>query len=82
VCYSDLEKFDGKENQSTREISKKTTKQVGGSWNPFKWGEGSKTETTEKKMDHEDIMIKKALHSKEVNERKEKELAKKSWWSW
>jgi hypothetical protein len=78
----DYEKFDGKENQSTREISKKTTKQVGGSRNPFKWGEGSKTETTEKKMDHEDIMIKKALHSKEVNERKEKELAKKSWWSW
>jgi hypothetical protein len=34
------------------------------------------------KMDHEDIMVKKALHSKEANDRKEKELAKKSWWGW
>ena len=55
------------------------TEKTGGSWMPWKWGEGGKNDGEKTTLDAEEIMVKRELHSKKINERKNEEIKKKGW---
>ena len=58
------------------------TEKTGGSWLPWQWGEGGEINGKKTTFDAEDIMVKRELHSKKIDERKNDELKKKSWFGW